>query len=250
MCVATLRERRKQPRLMMLASSRSRTTLMPIATRWGLALTCAALLHSAAAHAENTGVPYASLYQALAPGLQLVDYPRLAAVQRITSKRADVAPQQIKVWINSPEGRIEVPVAADGQVRFPMRQELIQAAATVSSNQPRGSLSVSLSFEVVPPQSALWTWSEFGESIAQARAALSQLEGEQRGAELAGIEFRMPAAGDSLTVETASGEDLMPANDRGQIVLRWDEHLPAASTRIHFSRPPVQALPYLRAVPR
>lgn len=192
------------------------------------------------------GVPYASLYQALSPGLQLQQYPRLAAVQRIVSKRSDVQPQQIRVWINSSEGRIDIPVGADGMVRFPMREELLRTSTTVSSNQPPGSLSVSLSFEVVPPATTVWPWTEFSETFAQAREALARLEGAERAAELAGIEFRMPTAADKLTVETPSSEDLLSANDKGQIVLRWDERLPLQSTRIRFSNPPVQALPYLR----
>jgi hypothetical protein len=204
------------------------------------------VLMSARAWPDSASVPYASLYQALAPGLQLVKYPRLAAVQRITSKNGDVAPSLIRVWINAPDGRIDVPVAADGQVSFPMQSELNSSAATVSSNQPRGSLSVSLSFEVVPPRVTVWPWSEFAATVNEARIALNTLEGEHRGAQIMGLEFRMPTAQDSLTVETATGEDLLLANPKGQIVLRWDDRIAAQSTRIRFSQPPLQALPYLK----
>lgn len=205
-----------------------------------------------AVQAQNAsdGVPYASLWQALSPGIELANYPRLQAVQRITSKRPDVRPEQILVWINAPQGRIDVPVAPDGQVRFPLREELRTDGTTVSSNQPRGSLSVSLSFEVVPPGNTVWSWTEFADAMTQARAALAALEGPSRGDDIVGIEFRMAGGEASLTVETPQSEELLLANPNGQIVLRWDERVPAAASRIVFSTPPQRALPYLQARPR
>ena len=198
------------------------------------------------AAADPPGIPYSALHQALAPGLQLHDYPRLRAVQRIESKRAEVRPDQIRIWINRPEGPLEIPVQPDGQVQVPLRDDWRVPEVTVSSNQPRGSLSVSLSVEVVPPTTLDWPWSEFEATLQETQRALPLLGGVHAGAEVAGIEFRMPGSGDTLTVIGPQGEDLLVADARHRIVLRRAVVPMRPDALIRFSRAPLQAFPFLR----
>lgn len=207
---------------------------------------CLVLLAMGARATDAPSIPYAALHQALAPGLQLQGYPRLRAVQRIESKRSDVRPEQIRVSIHTPEGNIDIPVQPDGRVEVPLRADWLTAAVTVSSNQPRGSLSVSLSVEVVPPATRDWPWSEFEATLRETQQALPLLGGAHADAEIAGIEFRMPAAGDTVTVIGPQGEDLLIADARQRVVLRRALVALSPDTLIRFSRPPLQAHPFLR----
>lgn len=190
--------------------------------------------------------PYASLYRALQPGLKLEDYPRLKAVQRIQSKSDQVRPDQITVRILARSGVIEVPISADGQIRFPLEAGLLSENPQVESNQPSGSLSLSVSFEVAPPTQTVLPYVDFVDSVQQAQAALRELEGEYATAEVVGIEYRMAQADASVVVESPAGEDFLRADAKGRIIVRRESLLDPAQSRIRFSAPPIQAFPNLR----
>jgi hypothetical protein len=212
--------------------------------QWLVRCTCLWLLAPVLAQAGSA--PYASLYHALEPGLKLKDFPRLKAVQRIQSKLARVRPDQISVRILTGGGSIDVPITADGQIRFPLEDRLLSENPAVESNQPSGSLSLSVSFEVVPPAQVALPYGEFIDSVRQAQAALRQLDNEYAQAEVVGVEYRMAQADASVTVESPNGEDLLRADAKGRIIVRMDPLLDSARTRIRFSALPTQAFPNLR----
>lgn len=209
----------------------------------------AALLVLSAAHVHAGSAPYASLYRALEPGLKLDRYDRLLAVQRIQSKLAEVQPGTITVRILAQSGAIDVPIGADGRMRFPLTRELLTENPVVESNQPSGSLSLSVSFEVAPPASSTLAYTDFLDSVRQAQDALRQLDGPYAKAEVVGLEFRMGEPDASATVECPDSEDLLRADQKGRIVVRIDPRLPPADTTIHFSAAPRQAFPNLRMPP-
>lgn len=206
----------------------------------------AALLVFSATDAVAGSAPYASLYRALEPGLKLDRYDRLLAVQRIQSKLAEVPPGTITVRILARGGAIDVPIGADGRMRFPLTSELLAENPVVESNQPSGSLSLSVSFEVAPPAGSNMAYTDFLDSVRQAQEALRQLDGPYAKAEVVGLEFRMGGPDASATVACPDSEDLLRADQKGRIVVRIDPRLPPADTAIHFSDAPRQAFPNLR----
>lgn len=199
-------------------------------------------------HAQAGSAPYASLHRALVPGLKLQRYPRLQAVQRILSKRPDVPASSIEVSILAAAGTIKVPIGADGRVNFPMTEALLAENPVVESNQPSGSLSISVSFEIAPPTTTTLSYEEFKLTIDEAAAALKELEGPYASASVAGIEFRMPSPDGSVTIESTNSEDLLSADSAGRIVVSFEPRLATVGSQIRFSAVPRQAFPHLRVV--
>lgn len=203
------------------------------------------MLSLCAVGVQAGSVPYASLYRALEPGLKLEKYDRLLAVQRIHSKLA-AKPQTIQVRIQARSGAIDIPIAADGRIRFPLTADLLAENPVVESNQPAGSLSLSVSFEVASPTGSTLPYTDFLDSVRQAQEALRQLDGPYSRAEVVGLEFRMAGADASATVECPDSEDLLRADNQGRIVVRTDPRIAAKEAQIRFSAAPQQTFPNLR----
>ena len=87
-----------------------------------LAVLAAAL--SPPSRADTSVVPYTALYESLRPALEVSGHDRLVARTRILSKRGDVAPEQIRLDIQSRSGVRSVRVAANGDVQFPLDEGL------------------------------------------------------------------------------------------------------------------------------
>jgi hypothetical protein len=198
--------------------------------------------------ADDAGAtPYAVLYRALSPALEVEGDPRLRAVQRIESKLDGVRPQDIEVTIDARAGAIRVPVAADGRAAFPLRDDLLAENPPVRSNQPRGSLTVSVTLALAPP-SATWV------PVDELRAALEAAEqwlSRKAAAEglpppaVRGVELRFPpAAGASATLRGAS-ERLLVADAEGRIVLVRDGDLADGTRAVDLSQLPLEVLPWV-----
>lgn len=202
-----------------------------------LALPCAAASASA---------PYASLYAALEPGLRLAGFDRLVAVQRIVSKDGSVPPAQIRVVIEARSGRIEVPIGSDGQARFPLSDELLQENPAVTSNQPKGSLSVSVSIEIALPAGPQMSYREVMAAIEQAERALPGLDPRNNDRVIRGLEVQLPSETASATIESSIGEQLLVADQDGFVFLRRDPELAAKNAQVQFSDRPIRIVPLVQ----
>jgi hypothetical protein len=199
------------------------------------------------APAPGDGTPYAVLYQALAPALDVENDPRLRAVQRIESKLPGVRPDAIDVVIEARGGAIRVPIAADGRARFPLRGDLLAQNPSVRSNQPRGSLTVSVTLALAPPRSTRVPVAELVDALDAAGAWLArkaQAEGVPPPA-VRGVELRFPpAAGASATLRGRS-ERLLLADGDGRIVLVRDADLADGTREVELSQLPLEVVPWL-----
>jgi hypothetical protein len=214
-------------------------------TRRGLVgLGLVVLLHPAIALAQGRAA-YADLYRVLEAGQVLAKYPRLAAVQRITSRRAEVRPEQIEVIIEARSGAIRVPIAADGRAEFPLRPDLLAENPSVRSNQPQGTLSVTVSFELKPPAATAVPYVELSAALDEAERALAELGAGGERARVAGIEFRFPPGVEGrMVVVLPDREDLYLSDPQGSVVLK---RLPGDGRQalVQFDPLPIQALPLL-----
>lgn len=194
------------------------------------------------------GTPYAVLYQALSPALDVEDDPRLRAVQRIESKLPGVRPDAIEVVIEARGGEIRVPIGADGRARFPLRDDLLAQNPPVRSNQPRGSLTVSVTLALAPPRSTRVPVAELLDALAAADtwlAGKAVAEGLPPPA-VRGVELRFPpGAGASATLRGASSERLLLADAAGRIVLVRDADLAEGAREVELSQLPLEVVPWL-----
>jgi hypothetical protein len=217
----------------------------------GLLVRVAALLLCAlcalqAAPSEPVRVPYASLYRALEPGLVIGKYSALIARQRITSRRADVAPTAIRVRILARAGAINVAVGPQGTVDFPMTQALLAENPFVESNQPKGSLSVSATMELKLDGRLRLEYADVFAAATQAQAALKALGPQMATRTVRSVEFEFPAAANARAeLIDAKAEDVLIADDNGLLSVRIDQALLKRKAYLTFSHAPRAARPHI-----
>ncbi|MFN7550580.1 MAG: hypothetical protein ACK59M_14330 [Pseudomonadota bacterium] len=213
----------------------------------GILLTVLAVAGIARAADDAASTPYAVLHAALSPALEVEGDPHLRAVQKIESKLANVAPRDIEVTIDARGGPIRVPVAADGRVAFPLRDDLLAENPPVRSNQPRGSLTVSVTLALASPRSTRVPVGEFSAALDAADAWLSRKAAAEGVAPpvVRGLELRFPpAAGASATLRGRS-ERLLLADGDGRIVLVRERDLVDGTREVELSQPPLEVVPWL-----
>lgn len=181
-----------------------------------LALLAAAV--SAPFAAETSVVPYAALYESLRPALEVSGHDRLVARTRILSKRGDVAPEQIRLDIQSRAGVRSIQVAANGDVQFPLDDALRAENPPVASNQPKGSLTLSVAIVLKPPPGLRFPYRHIADGIDQMRAiVVADGNGDRLGVQ--GVELWFdPAAHAQLSV-VGRVERLLMADRTGRILL-------------------------------
>jgi hypothetical protein len=205
-----------------------------------------AVFWSAALAAQDppAGTPYAVLYQVLASSQEIGRYDRLVAIQRIESKLGTVAPDRVQIEIRSRRGTLHIRPTRDGSVQFPLTAELLAENPMVVTNQPKGSLTLSVTLGLKPPTSTRLPVRELNLALAQADQLLARgvagLAGRVRGVEL---RFE-PQSGAALTLRGRSERYLM-ADQAGHIVLMREGDLSDEHAVIDLSRVPALVLPYL-----
>lgn len=204
---------------------------------------------SPAPQAQPAGeTPYRALYQALSPSLKLAGYTRLKPIQRIVSKNPDVAPAAIVVSIHAAGGVLDIKPEADGRVTFPMTETLLAENPPVRSNQPRGSLSVSVSFEIDLGAGDRLPYAVLAEGMDQAQQALAEVEPSMAGRRVAGIEFTFPPGAEGrVQIVDARLEELLIADRQGYVRLRNDPRLRESGAEVRWTPRPLRAMPYLTA---
>lgn len=216
----------------------------PARPRGARAITTLLLLLASSAvvaQSEAVGTPYLVLYQALAPAVAAREFDRLHAIEAIESKLPNVAPGSIRITLKTRAGDVNVPVAADGRVSFPLTDALLAENPLVLTNQPKGSLTLSVTLALRLPRGSRVAVDELGLALDQVDHLLRAQEGAAR--RVRGVEFRFGAADASLTLRGRS-ERLLMADADGRIVVMRDGDLGAAR-EIDFAHPPLLALPYL-----
>jgi hypothetical protein len=212
-----------------------------MSVRGWVVLLAVALVGPVAA-ADGGRTPYSTLYRALAPAREVGEHPRLRAVQRIESKLPGVRPQQIEVRIHARSGDIAVPIAADGAAQFPLRDDLLAEDPPVSSNQPKGSITLSVTLALRVPDSTRLSAADLRAALADVDAWL--VEQGNPGAPTRGVEFRFPpGSGASLTVR-GDTERFLLADDAGRIVVVRDPDLDTA-IGLDLSQRPLEVLPWI-----
>ncbi|MCB1641110.1 MAG: hypothetical protein KDI37_05205 [Xanthomonadales bacterium] len=199
------------------------------------------------AAAQDLGrVPYAALYERFRPAAVLTQFPRLRGVQSVGSRLDGVRPTQIRIWIQSDDGRIEVPIDERGRASFPLTEALLQENPWVHSNQPQGSLQLQLSLELVLPPGEHLPYSEIWAGIEEAQRALTQLGPDYADGEVVGIEYHFADGPMKVQLDGASLALDLLADEHGRIMLRKDPEWLDGDVQVHFRGRLLAAVPRLR----
>lgn len=200
----------------------------------------------AADDAAAGATPYLALYQVLAPARSIRAYDRLVAVERVQSKSPDVRAQDIRITIRAKRGAIAVPVAADGSVDFPADESLQAENPPVETNQPKGSLMLSVHAALRLPDAPEMPWSDVEAGLRQAEDLFAKTPGgSAEGAKPRGVEILF-APGDPASVTLAGrSERLLQADADGRILVTRDMVVESERPRLKFSRRALRMLPYV-----
>ncbi|HOV58368.1 MAG TPA: hypothetical protein PLN91_10855 [Rhodanobacteraceae bacterium] len=207
------------------------------------------LLAPLAQAGEGSTTPYAVLYQVLEPAQQIAAYDHLRAVQRIDSRLPDVSPAQIRLVVKARRGDIAVPIGADGRLDFPLDAALKAENPAVQSNQPKGSLSLTVTLELRLPAGDRVPWQELATALEQARRVL----GEQAQAHglaapaVTGAEFHFPAGSEARVTLSGKGERLLLADGAGRVIVMLDETTRKEQPTLLLGARPLAVVPHLEA---
>jgi hypothetical protein len=203
-----------------------------------------ALSPAAAADEVVSTTPYAALYQVLTPARVIGSYDRLVAIQRIESK-SGVRPTDIRVVIRARSGAIPVPIAADGRVNFPTTDALRDEDPPVETNQPKGSLALTVIVALGGVNRASVPWSDIEAGLAQVKRFYA--DNVPKGAaapSVRGIEVHfMPGSAATITIEGRS-ERLLMADAAGRIIVTSEMVSEKENPTLAFSRAPEFIMPY------
>lgn len=204
-----------------------------------------ALLALPAAAAEPpSATPYAALYGALAPAREMAGFDRLVPLQKLESKLDGVPPAAIRLSIRARAGAIDVKPAADGSFQFPMDEALLAENPPVVSNQPKGSVTISVMPALRLPASRTWAIADIRAALAQVEQLVARQPVAGAGSKVRGAELRFAAGSDASVTVRGETERLLMADDEGRVLLMLDGDL-ADAREIELSRTPEVALPWL-----
>lgn len=198
--------------------------------------------------AETPNVtPYQVLHQVLRPAQQIARYDRLVAIERIESKLPGVRPQDIRITVQAKKGPIVVPVAADGRVDFPLDDALVAENPDVLSNQPKGSLTLTVTFALKLGADLRIPWDTFEAAMDQARKVVAEQAKEQGGGvRLGGAQFVFSTGSDASVTVAGKGERLLMADDLGHVIVMVDETMQKEQPALVLSRKAELVLPFLQ----
>jgi hypothetical protein len=201
------------------------------------------------AQAQESSTPYEVLYGVLMPAQEAKKYDRLRAIERVRSKSATVAASEIRLSIHAKSGVIPIPIAADGTISFPMDAALKAENPPVVSNQPKGSLGLTITFELRLPPGLRIPYTEVVAALTQAREMVAKygVPGAAPGEvpKVGGVEFRFLRGKDASVTIAGKTERLLVADESGSVVLMDDPQLVRENPTVVFSRAPDSALPFL-----
>lgn len=211
-----------------------------------------ALLMPFAAAAAAAGEPadgatrYLALFQVLAPARSIQAYDHLVAIERVESKLPGVRAQDIRITIRAAKGAIAVPVAADGSVNFPAGEALQAENPAVETNQPKGSLVLTVHAALRLPGALEMPWSEVDAGLRQAEELFAKSPGgTAANAKPRGVEILFDGGSPASVTLAGRSELLLQADAEGRAVVTRDMVVESERPKLVFSRRPHRLLPWV-----
>lgn len=204
------------------------------------------LLPTAAVLAEppRAEVPYAVLHEALQPRVDLAEYPQLEAVARVQSHDPRVRPETIRLRIQARSGVIELAPDAAGRIQLPAMPGLLQENPMVLSNQPRGTLELSVDVALVLPAGPR-DRIDPGTLLAAIEQAEQMLRAlDEQPPRVSGAELWFDGEA-SLNLPGPGGERLLISNRERRIVVHKSQLELAGSQPLTLSHPVLLVLPLI-----
>jgi hypothetical protein len=203
------------------------------------------LLPMSPVRADDTGTTsYAALYRALQPALDIGQRDRLVASANVQSKLPGVSPSAIRMEIRTRSGLRRLQIAEDGIFEFPMDSALLAEDPPVVSNQPRGSLTLSVTLALRPYATLRVPYREIRHALAQAGEVLAT-DPTRGGAVVRGVEVHFTAGRDATVSIRGQNERTFIADAGGRVVLIDTPLWHQPDVEVEFSEAPLRLIPYI-----
>jgi hypothetical protein len=203
-----------------------------------------ALIPAAAAGAQTTSTtPYLTLYQVLLPVSRIGTYDHLVALERIESKLPGVHPSDIRIVIHAKGGPIPVPVATDGEVKFPVSDALREENPPVETNQPKGSLALIVNVALRGTDRLRVPWSDIESGLDQVKAFYAVSQGAAA-PNVSGVEVHFSPGSEAMLTIEGKSERLLMADPNGRIIVTREMAQESSQPVLVFSRAPKFVMPY------
>ena len=146
--------------------------------------------------------------------------------------------------IRSRHGVRRLAIADDGNFDFPIDAGLLDEDPDVVSNQPRGSLTltVTLAFRRYPTLRV--PYREISKALTQASAIIAA-DKERSPASVRGVEVRFAEGHDATVAIRGSNERTFMAGADGRVVLIDNPQWRQPDVEVEFSEMPLHLLPYI-----
>jgi hypothetical protein len=188
--------------------------------------TLLALASPAATAEEWREIPYADL--AKTPlGLAKVDPQRIftTAITARPGKGLNALPGDYKLRLKVKDEVIPVAIAADGTVNMPIRQDWADAGAVILTNQPKGRVVVSLSFNSRVPPGVRMSYAQLTEAAPVLERGIREMAGLMSfmAPKLKSFTLKFEQAPQTLLLTLPDGKKRSYKTDaKGLLVLPWE----------------------------
>jgi hypothetical protein len=179
------------------------------------------------ARAEWREVPYADVAR-MPLGLKNADPQGVFTAYYLLkpAKGKAAVPEGLQFKVRAGAETVEVPIGADGKVRFPVRQDWADGDAKVLVNQPKGSFQMSFGMDARTPPGTHMTYAALAESAPVLERGIKDMAGlmslfapKVRGLLL---DFE-PGATQTVEVRFADGKRRTFRSDaKGRLRLPWE----------------------------
>lgn len=186
----------------------------------GAALVAGVLLGGVAVATEAwRDIPYQKLHDAFTTIEPLEDARYIRLRHTIGRADSDSVSEPLRLVIASASGDIEVPVAADGSVDFPLSDALLEEDPPVRTNAPEGGLSVGMTIDISAPPTDRFPYAllvdiedEYSRMVKKQGLMARMLAPKS-----SGLELRFaPGEAATATVGGRNGQ-VFHANDQGRL---------------------------------
>jgi len=98
---------------------------------------------------EQAKIPYAVIYKIAAAEFNQIENLKSQETRLIISSALPgVKPRDIKLYIDSKNGKIPLRLNSDGTFSFPLREDLLEENPFIVANQPKGSMQLKATVEL------------------------------------------------------------------------------------------------------
>jgi hypothetical protein len=197
--------------------------------------------------AETATIPYAKLDE-MWRKIDQINSQKLSVSAQVASKNKDIKPSAITMTIKSATGDLPIRIGPEGDLlEFPQNEALRKENPPIETNQPKGSLVLTLNLGLPVPATTAFPYDRFVEGLAEgnrvAKAHAGELAAVAPNLKVVIFVFPKSSAG-TATVEIGAraGKKLLTADASSQVKILIDQKLSAENPEVKLSERPTRIL--------